>query len=269
MKKYLGIDAGSRFLKYVILDTETIIDSGVVSSGNIDKTLFSNLVENVEGIGLTGYGRSMFLEFLQHFSAKKITEIKAAACGLKYLGQKAATVIDIGGQDTKIIYLDDEYSIKDFTMNDKCAAGTGKFIEMVLKTLDLNLEQARDIDWGGGTDVKINSTCAVFAETEIIQHLYAGVKRLDIFTAVLKSIASRVIIPNRYMISEPVVLSGGTAYFKSLQDWLKVILKTDIVVPEKFWFVNAIGAANYALEFTQQVKYREEGTGVPAGLQNQ
>jgi len=245
MDRYLGIDAGSRFVKYAVVSGSEVMESGILPSGE-DISSLGSLGEAVSGVGFTGYGRSAVSEILGYAEPLRITEISAAAAGFKFLNRPVRTIIDIGGQDTKIISVSDSFRVQEFYMNDKCAAGTGKFIEMVLNTLGVSFEEAEALETEGRPQIGINSTCAVFAETEIIQLRYKGYQREDLLSSVFESIARKIAMQRRAMILEPVLLTGGAACFNPLIEWFSRLLKTRVHLPDEYRLINAIGAASAA-----------------------
>ncbi len=243
MEKYLGIDAGSRFLKWVIIDTQKILDRGMEKSGFKSGRDLSKIFDRADFTGLTGYGRSMLKNELNFDNIDKITEIKAAVKGLQFMHLSPGTVIDIGGQDTKIIKLTPDYRIEKFVMNDKCAAGTGNFIEMALDAVDLDFKEVNGIDIKNSENITINSTCAVFGETEIVQLLYRGYDKSDLLGAVFESVAKKVVGPHKNMIEDPVYLIGGLAGLNPLIYLLEKSLNTRVKNPRLYRYINAIGAA--------------------------
>jgi predicted CoA-substrate-specific enzyme activase len=249
MERYIGIDAGSRCVKTAVIEESRVIKTEIVSSVKFDRKHIKKLAElslGYSGVGLTGYGRSMLLDKFNPDSCNKITEITAAVKGAEFKEIKVSGIIDIGGQDTKIIKVEDGYKISNFKLNDKCAAGTGRFIELILNSLDMEFEDLNDLDIDKLNEPSINSTCAVFAETEVI--LYGGYSKEELISAVFKSIAKKVILSNASLIKGPVIFIGGAAGFMPLKRWIEKILGQKVYVPRYHWFNNAIGAALSVME---------------------
>lgn len=190
----------------------------------------------------TGYGREKIE------AARTITEITCHARGAEYLAPGARCVIDIGGQDYKVIAAE-AGRVMSFQMNDKCAAGSGRFLEMVLKRLELYLEQLDEFLAAGRT-ITLNSTCVVFAETEIIGLLAQGVSREEILGGVVSSMATKIAgQAARVGLNEPAVLTGGLAASLGVSQALsKALGQTVRPLPNGGLYAGAIGAACLAFE---------------------
>ncbi len=256
MKEYsVGIDLGSRTSKIVLLFKKEIIYFDVTDTGvNPQKTasrLFENMLsekniskENISMIYSTGYGRNIV-----PFADKVISEISCHARGVNFLFPNARTIIDIGGQDSKIILVDEKSKVSDFAMNDRCAAGTGKFLEVVATTLEVTVDELGELSARSKEEFDINSTCVVFAESEIIGMIAQGKTPADITRAVHHSIARRTKnLVSQLHWQEPVVFTGGVAMNKGVQKELSSVLKTEILIPENSLITGALGAALFALE---------------------
>ncbi|MCK4312897.1 MAG: 2-hydroxyglutaryl-CoA dehydratase [Candidatus Cloacimonetes bacterium] len=256
MKKYfIGIDLGSRMSKIVILDLNKIIYSNVCDTGVNPKITSQNLFEKalkdtgiekpeIEKIFSTGYGRNIV-----PFADKRITEISCHAKGVNYFFPEARTIIDIGGQDSKVILTDKKGKVIDFAMNDRCAAGTGRFLEVTANILELTVDELGKISSRSKQDIDINSTCVVFAESEIIGLISQGEKPEDIIKAVHFSIAKRTknLIAQMHW-QKPVVFTGGVAKNKGMKKAISDILRTEIRIPEDSFITGALGAALFAKE---------------------
>ncbi|MEW6584659.1 MAG: acyl-CoA dehydratase activase [Nitrospirota bacterium] len=241
-----GIDIGSRYIKYVLLDNNSILDFEKRETGHNPLSVCKELLSlsRPEKIVATGYGRYLLEVF---GDIRTITEIKAVAKGVKAVFPKCRTIIDIGGQDTKIISLSDQGSVVNFEMNDRCAAGTGRFIEIMSGALGYDLEHfgASCIDSDSG--VRINSLCTVFAESEVISLISKGEKREVIAGAIHDSIASKVIsMVKRLEIRDDIVFAGGCALNPCLREMLEARLGRPLHVHENPHFHAAYGAALYA-----------------------
>lgn len=215
---YIGIDIGSTAAKVAVLEDQGLVEYFSMPTGWNSKetamTIYQMLsekgyAENMTCVA-TGYGRVCV-----DYADRVVTEITCHGKGGFALFQKDCIVIDVGGQDTKIIQIENG-QVKDFLMNDKCAAGTGKFIEIMATRLGLSLEEIYNLA-SRGTPVSISSMCTVFAESEVIGHIGAGERREDIAAGVIDSVASRVAnLLTRYGGKGELVLTGGlcdSAYF--------------------------------------------------------
>jgi len=246
-----GIDSGSRAIKIVIFDAvkNKIIAHGVADQGveqdAIAKRLFEKLLsenniprDRVKRIVATGYGRNII-----SFADTTITEISCHAVGVRHLAPDAMTVIDIGGQDSKLIRIADGGHIRDFAMNDRCAAGTGRFLEVVAVRLGVKLHDLGKIAKKSHNPAVISSMCVVFAETEIIGLLASGAKPEDIVAGVQASIASRVAGMAGRNITPPIYFTGGAALVPGMKDALSKVLNHDVTVVSDPQMTGALGAA--------------------------
>ena len=175
-----------------------------------------------------------------------MTEIKACATGvLARAGEHDVhTIIDVGGQDTKVIAIDDDGTIEDFSMNDKCAAGTGRFLEMLARRLELPYEAFVEEALKSDTMIQMNATCAVFAESEVVGLLARNVSKPDIAAAAHNAIASRIAsMVRRVSRTGAYCFVGGGARNQALVKAVKEALNTDVLVPEEAQLMIAIGAA--------------------------
>ncbi len=245
---YVGIDIGSTASKVVVLDDskkEIILKkvmptgwSSVETSKNIEEWLNSNGIdaENRKVVA-TGYGRVSV-----PFSDKVVTEITCHAKGANFFEDKDMTIIDIGGQDTKAISYKNSM-VEDFIMNDKCSAGTGKFLEVMANRLGVDLNEMFELA-KKGNDIKISSMCTVFAETEIISLIGKGTPKEDIACGVVNSIANKVkTLVNRLPKSDYYFLTGGFSGNDYMVDKLSKLLSATVDTNEDARFAGAIGAA--------------------------
>jgi len=251
----IGIDLGSRMSKIVVLNDDKIIYSNVVDTGVNPKKIAELLLNDalketsiskleITNIYSTGYGRNIV-----PFSDKRISEISCHAKGANYFFPKARTIIDIGGQDSKIIIVDENGHVKDFVMNDRCAAGTGKFLEVTATTLETTIDELGDISQTATDKININSTCVVFAESEIIGLIAEGLEKPDIINAVHRSIAKRTKnLASQLHWQEPIVFTGGVAKNKGMQIAISEIMGTEMIVPDNSFITGALGAAIFAKE---------------------
>lgn len=234
---------GSTYAKGVLMESDRVIDTVTVSSGIYPKQTAIEIYRKFAGdkkirTVATGYGRAVV-----DFADKKITEITCHAKGAHFLNPEIRSVIDIGGQDCKAIALDRDGTVLDFIMNDKCAAGTGKFVEMMMKTLGKEL---RELDFviRDANPVKITSMCAVFAESEIISLLSKGEEPKNIAAGVVSSVISRMsLLSSRLSLEGPVFFSGGLAQCPVIRVQMEDALKKTVYSHEYSQLVGAIGAA--------------------------
>lgn len=248
-----GVDIGSTTTKTVILDGDNVRGAVLVPSGNLPgraaaKTFQQALEQagltesDVDVIATTGYGRRM-----PDFGDVVMTEIKACAAGALFRGAPDGpihTIIDVGGQDTKVIALDDAGDIEDFNMNDKCAAGTGRFLEMLAAKLELSYEDFVAEALKSDNMIQMNATCAVFAESEVIGLLARNVSKPDIAAAAHNAIASRIASMTRRVGRRPAFcFVGGGACNAALVKALQETLGRTLCVPGDAQFVVALGAA--------------------------
>lgn len=251
----LGIDIGSTASKAVILtDDRKIYAKAVISHGTgtigpnqvYEKILYeSNFKKgDISRILVTGYGRFVFDD-----ADSQKSEISCHAKGVIYLNPKVRTIIDIGGQDVKAIRLNEKGMISNFVMNDKCAAGTGRFLDNMAKILNVETSDLGHLSENANEVVNISSTCTVFAESEVISQLSNNVRLENLVAGIHKSVAKRVAsLAFRNGIIKEVAMSGGVALNKGLVKSLSEEIKMDILVHEDCQFVGALGAALFALE---------------------
>lgn len=246
-----GIDAGSRAIKVVIFNTDNmrIVASGITNQGVHQNELAVTLLNDVlnkagvdrNSLGhvvATGYGRDAI-----EVAAETVTEITCHAKGIYHLSPVCKTIIDIGGQDSKIIRLRQDGNVRDFVMNDRCAAGTGRFLEVVADRLDLELNELGPIATQANKPSQISSMCVVFAETEITGLLAAGEEQSNIIAGVQSSIASRLAAMAGRRLEEPIIFTGGVALLSGMKDALESALKRPVAVAVNPQFSGALGAA--------------------------
>ena len=187
----------------------------------------------------TGYGRNSV-----KFMDKAMTEIICHGAGAHYLNPRARSVIDIGGQDSKAIVLDDKGKVKNFAMNDKCAAGTGRFLEVMARALEVDIDGFGALSLRAGDPSRISSLCTVFAESEVISLISKGEKRENIIAGIHESIAARIAaMANRLRIAPLVVMTGGVAKNIGVVKALERKIGMAVEVSEYAQVNGAIGAA--------------------------
>jgi predicted CoA-substrate-specific enzyme activase len=256
MEYYCGIDIGSSTTKAVLIDSEKkIISKAVLPTGydveKVSQEVFRSLLEksgvkrdDILKIVSTGYGR-----FRVKFAQKNITEITCHAKGAFHLFPGTRTIIDIGGQDSKAISIDEKGRVIDFAMNDKCAAGTGRFLENMGRVLQTDLEEMGRIGSTSREMVKITSTCTVFAESEVISLIHQGKSRESIISGLFEAIVLRIIpLATRVGLKRELTLTGGVAKNEGIISAFKRVLGFDVNLPDDPQVVGALGAALIAYE---------------------
>lgn len=246
--KTAGIDIGSRFIKFVLLQEDQVLEELRVDTGYEPKQTCEQLLLRTkpDHFTVTGYGRQLFSDDEQN-DAYVITEIKAVAIGAHHFIPECRMIIDIGGQDTKAITLSKNGRVTSFEMNDRCAAGTGRFLEVMGKNLQLSLEELGALE--GEETVRINSLCTVFAESEVISLIARGVKRESIGRAIQNLIATRVAsLAKKQDILDIVAFTGGCAFNKYIKKRLEIELSHPVISIAQSPFLAAYGAALYAKE---------------------
>jgi predicted CoA-substrate-specific enzyme activase len=251
-----GIDAGSRSIKAVLFDTgrSEVVASGLADQGveqeRLAAGLFEKLLrqaglarEQIAGIIATGYGRHTI-----RLAETTITEITCHARGVHHLAPAARTVIEVGGQDSKVIALEERGRVRDFAMNDRCAAGTGRFLEMVAARLDMDWERLSALARESRSPAQISNVCAVFAETEIIGLLAGGKPLADVVAGVQNAVATRVGALAGRTVAPPVYFTGGVALQPGMVRALEEVLGCAVLVPPQPQFTGALGAALLAAE---------------------
>jgi (R)-2-hydroxyacyl-CoA dehydratese activating ATPase len=241
--RFAGIDIGSRAIKLVIVENGTIVehrqaDTGYDPMGEARKLLKGLAYDRILA---TGYGRS---QFEVDFDAPTVTEIKAHASGARFFFPEAVTVLDIGGQDSKAIAMNISGKVVKFEMNDRCAAGTGKFLEIMAKSLGFNLEQFASEALQAGKDIQINSMCTVFAESEVTSLVARGESRRNIALGLHKSVVRRAAgMLRRVSADGPIVFSGGVAKNRCMRRLMEDNLQQRILAAEDPQMTGALGAA--------------------------
>lgn len=253
---YAGIDSGSTTTNMAVLNerrelvASAIVRTGAKAQNGAEAALASVCqaldlsAEDFACIIATGYGRSHI-----PFATDTKTEITCHAKGAHFLHPDARTIIDIGGQDSKVICLDAGGNVANFLMNDKCAAGTGRFLEMMARTLEIDMEEMSRLGANWQRDLTISSMCSVFAESEVISLIAENHSAADIIRGLNKSVASRTAsMAIRAKAQAPYVMTGGVARNRGVVDALEEKLDTRIVIPDVPDLCGAIGAALSGLD---------------------
>lgn len=257
---FAGIDIGSTMTKAVILD-RGIIASLIGPSGPEQRRLANRVMEealkkaslsfsNIIYIVATGYGRINV-----PFADRQFTEITCHARGIVHLFPEARTIIDIGGQDVKGIKIDASGKIVDFVMNDKCAAGSGRFIEVIADTLEVPLDQVGERSLQSHNPAKISNICTIWAQQEVASSLAKGVPIADLLAGIHQSLADRIVrMVNRLKVEDSVVVTGGGAKNKGLMKGLSEQLGRLVLVPENPLITGALGAALIGREIVEKAR---------------
>ncbi len=246
-----GIDAGSRTIKVVLYDSEAaqVLARGMAEQGvdqaHLTQALFDRTLkeaglrrERLAVIVATGYGRQAL-----RFAHTTITEITCHARGVRHLAPEARTIIEMGGQDSKVIRLEEGGQVRDFAMNDRCAAGTGRFLEVLASRLGVSFAELGELSFRSRQPAAISSTCVVFAETEIVGLLAEGTPRADIAAGVQTAVVTRVAAMVGAPIEPPVYFTGGVALQAGMVEALHQVLACPIHVAPQPQFTGALGAA--------------------------
>ena len=249
----MGIDVGSTASKCVILkDGKDIVAKSLVPVGTGTTGPARAIAEVLESAGMkreemdfvlaTGYGRNS----LDGLADMQMSELSCHAKGATFLFPEVRTVIDIGGQDVKVIEIENGM-MKNFVMNDKCAAGTGRFLDVMARVLEVNVRDLGTLGDQSTKDVGISSTCTVFAESEVISQLAAGTDKCDIINGIHKSVAGRVGgLCNRVGVRDMVVMTGGVAQNHGIVKALQAQLQHEIHTSPLTQYNGALGAALFA-----------------------
>ncbi len=247
---FAGIDIGSITAKAAVIEDDILLETHVIFTGYnallAGQKVFDELLdkagikkEAIDAIVSTGYGRNSV-----EFADKAMTEILCHGAGAHFLNPDIRGIIDVGGQDSKAILLDDAGRVADFSMNDKCAAGTGRFLEVMANALEVDLDKFGDISLKADRPSKISSICTVFAESEVISMIAKQENRESIIAGIHESAAARVAgLANKVKIKEPVMMTGGVAKNKGMLKALEDRLGIKIQVSKSAQETGAIGAA--------------------------
>lgn len=257
MNYYTGIDIGSTASKVVVLDDTELVDRFVLPTGWSSKETAAGIAQRLAQSGrpvdggmvtvATGYGRVSV-----DYASRTVTEITCHGRGGYALMGRDGTIIDVGGQDTKVITVEGGAPVR-FLMNDKCSAGTGKFLEIMANRLGVGMEELFALA-AQGKPLAISSMCTVFAESEVISQLSMGTDKKDIINGIHHSVAARVAgLAHRVGVKERLVMTGGVAQNKGVVNALEEELGHVIYTSPLTQYNGALGAALFAYE-----KYQKE-----------
>ncbi len=257
---FAGIDSGSTSTDVVILDKDKNIVTGIIlptgagAAAGAERALEEALKDawlergDIDAMVTTGYGRTAISE-----GDRSITEITCHAKGAHFLDPSVRTVIDIGGQDSKVIRLDKNGAVVNFVMNDKCAAGTGRFLEMMARTMEMSLDEMSKTGLKYKEDITISSMCTVFAESEVVSLIAQNKATDDIVHGLNKAVASKTAaLAKRVGGEERYMMTGGVSKNQSLVKTLEEKLGTTLVVNDKAQLCGALGAALFAMDMVEQ-----------------
>ncbi|PWI49354.1 2-hydroxyglutaryl-CoA dehydratase [Candidatus Heimdallarchaeota archaeon B3_Heim] len=253
-----GIDIGSLTAKIIVLDTNKNSNTksfsqlkkvgyapGNIASGLIMSAQSYHTGQKIDYIVSTGYGRK-----LVENADKIITEITCHAVGAHHSDPSIQTIIDIGGQDSKVIRVNEQGQVQDFEMNDKCSAGSGRFLEVMASALEVSIEEFGSLGLRSTSPSKISSTCTVFAESEVISRINQGANRNDIVAGIHESIVNKIIaLAARVGIQPEISLTGGVALNPAVKRMLERELDVKLKIPAEPQMNGAFGAAILALRY--------------------
>ncbi len=256
---FAGIDIGSTMTKVVIMKAG-IISSVIGPTGAEQRRLADRVMEkglqeanlsfsSITYLVATGYGRLNV-----PFADKQVTEISCHAKGAGFFFPEAKTVIDIGGQDSKAINIEKGRPV-DFVMNDKCAAGSGRFLEIIADGLGITLEEMAELSLKSNHPIKIGSLCTVFAEQEVVGKLAEGAPLTDLIAGIHQALASRVAsMAKKLKLADDVVVTGGGAKNRGLVKALSDVLAHHLLVPSEPLLTGAVGAALLGRDIAQKAQ---------------
>jgi predicted CoA-substrate-specific enzyme activase len=260
MAYFAGIDVGSTMTKVLILN-RGIVASVIGPTGPEQRRLANRVMEEalkraslpfqeITYIVATGYGR-INVPFADH----QFTEITCHAKGIASLFPEARTIIDIGGQDAKGIKIDGTGRITEFVMNDKCAAGSGRFIEVIADTLGVPLDEVGDLSLQSKAPAKISNICTIWAQQEVAASLAVGVSVPDLLAGIHRALADRISrMVQRLRVEPTVVVTGGGGKNRGLLKALVEQLNCEIQVPEEPLITGALGAALLGKEIVEKAR---------------
>ncbi len=252
---FCGIDSGARATKVVLVDEAgEIVSSAVEDTGAASQASAARALSRAMGAAgisgdaityttVTGYGRHSV------GGDRRVTEISCHARGAIHLVPGVRTVVDIGGQDSKFISIDEHQDVSDFVMNDRCAAGTGRFLEVISGMLGVGVDRLGELAAGARQPVEIGGTCVVFAESRVVSLVAEGRDAADIAAGIVEAMATRIrSVMGHIVAREPAVLTGGVAHNRALFAALERRLGTRFTSITHPQLAGALGAALFSLE---------------------
>lgn len=251
----IGLDVGSTTTKAVMVDSQgNILASHLVltgaSGGDAAKRCLRELSREskaeTKGVPTisTGYGRSLI-----DFAEKSVTEITCHSIGVHHLNPSIRLLIDVGGQDSKVIRVGENGRPTDFELNDKCSAGTGRFLEVMARVLEVSIDELGPFALQSNSPCAISSTCTVFAESEVVGRIGAGENSKDIAAGVHAAMASKIsTLSKRVGVVKPICVTGGVALNPAFRHFLSEQLGAELWMPDNPQITGALGAALLALE---------------------
>jgi benzoyl-CoA reductase subunit D len=254
---FVGIDVGARYVKVLLIDGKRLVLSkkSIPSSydnNSIIKSLLNDIcaelkieLDLIKKIGVTGSGKNNI-----DFTDYKFSEVLALAKAIHFLYKDVRTIIEVGAEESRVVKIDENGKLIDSVVNEKCAAGTGTFVELMARALNISLSEFGELSLKSEKRIPMNSQCIVFAESEVISLIHSGVDRKDIVRAINDAIANRIASMARRVKVEPdVALIGGLAKNVGFVFSLKNNLELDkLIIPEAPEYIGAYGAALFVLE---------------------
>lgn len=251
---YLGVDVGSVSTDAVLIDEDCkVLGYSIVKSGFDHKNAISKAMDvicnnaeidksQIKRIVGTGYGRRNVPGI-----CKVVTEISCHAMGIHKIYPQVRTLIDVGGQDSKVISITKEGFVENFIMNDRCAAGTGRFLEVMAHAMDIDVQELGALSLKAKKTQSISSICTVFAESEVISKIAEGCPKEEIIAGIHQAIGERLMgMVSSLGIIKPVALSGGVAKNTGILKIFKKFLSSEVFIPKEPQIIGALGAAIYA-----------------------
>jgi predicted CoA-substrate-specific enzyme activase len=252
---FLGVDIGSSSSKAIVIDADGrilgghTVNMGTGSDGprlSVDRALDQAGLRrsDIRRCVATGYGRMLY-----EAADKQVTEISCHAKGAHFLFPTARALIDVGGQDAKVVRIAENGMVENFAMNEKCAAGTGRFLEVMTRVLGCGIEELSDLAERGRPGIDISNTCTVFAESEVISRLASGASREDVALGAHRSVAQRIAgLCARTGLADDVVMSGGVALNRSVVSAIEQEIGRPVARLANPQAIGALGAALFAAE---------------------
>jgi predicted CoA-substrate-specific enzyme activase len=261
---FAGIDIGSTMTKAVILK-DGVIASVIGPTGPEQRRLANKVMEEALAKAALSFGGMTYIVSTGYgrinvpFADKQVTEISCHAKGVSSLFPQARTIVDIGGQDSKAITIDQNGRVTNFIMNDKCAAGSGRFVEVIADTVGLKLDQMGDVSLQSTQPAPISNICTIWAQQEVASRLAEGTPIPDLIAGVHRSLADRVArMVKRLKLQKEVILTGGGGKNRGLVKALSEQLNCEILVPPEPLITGALGAAILGKELYEKSLHKNQ-----------